>query len=148
MLILLKAFCFMWLWVNGTYYSRDKWNQTESVSCSVMSDSLWPHGLQPARLLCLWDSPGKNTGVFLSAGDLPDPRIEPGSPPLQADSLPSEPPGKPYSRWLRCNCTLTDIAYNTQSIYAVSHVVKKNYIIPFPSWRSKSPPLRNLTLFF
>ena len=26
--------------------------------------------------------------------DLPDPRIEPGSPSLQADALPSEPPGK------------------------------------------------------
>ena len=25
-----------------------------------MSDSLRPHGLQPSRLLCLWDSPGKN----------------------------------------------------------------------------------------
>ena len=24
---------------------------------------LWPHGLWPARLLCAWDSPGKNTGV-------------------------------------------------------------------------------------
>ena len=30
---------------------------------------------------------------FLSPGDLPDPGIEPGSPALQADSLPSEPPG-------------------------------------------------------
>ena len=29
----------------------------------VMSDALWPHGLQPARLLCPWDFPGKNTGV-------------------------------------------------------------------------------------
>ena len=28
-----------------------------------MSDSLWPHGLQPARLLCLWNSLDKNTGV-------------------------------------------------------------------------------------
>ena len=28
-----------------------------------MSDSLQPHGLQPTRLLCPWDSPGKNTGV-------------------------------------------------------------------------------------
>ena len=28
-----------------------------------MSDSLQPRGLQPARLLCPWDSPGKNTGV-------------------------------------------------------------------------------------
>ena len=34
-----------------------------SVSHSVMSDSLQPHGLQPDRLPCSWDSPGKNTGV-------------------------------------------------------------------------------------
>ena len=33
------------------------------VSCSVMSNSLWSHELQPARLLCPWDSPGKSTGV-------------------------------------------------------------------------------------
>ena len=32
-------------------------------SRSVMSDSLRPLGLQPARLLHPWDSPGKNTGV-------------------------------------------------------------------------------------
>ena len=31
---------------------------------------------------------------FLPPGDLPDPGIEPGSPALQADSLPSEPPGE------------------------------------------------------
>ena len=30
---------------------------------SVVSDSLRPHGPQPARLLCPWNSPGKNTGV-------------------------------------------------------------------------------------
>ena len=32
---------------------------------------------------------------FLSPGDLPDPGIKPRTPALQADSLPSEPPGKP-----------------------------------------------------
>ena len=32
---------------------------------------------------------------FPSLGDLPNPGIEPGSPALQADALPSEPPGKP-----------------------------------------------------
>ena len=32
---------------------------------------------------------------FPSPGDLPNPGIEPRSPTLQADSLPSEPPGKP-----------------------------------------------------
>ena len=33
------------------------------LSCSIVSDSLRPHALQPARVLCPWDSPGKNTGV-------------------------------------------------------------------------------------
>ena len=30
---------------------------------SAMSDSVRPHRRQPTRLLCPWDSPGKNTGV-------------------------------------------------------------------------------------
>ena len=33
------------------------------VSCSVVSDSLQPHRLLPARLLCPWNFSGKNTGV-------------------------------------------------------------------------------------
>ena len=43
-------------------------------SRSVLSDSLRPRGLQPTRLLCPWDSPGKNTGVgghFLLQGIFP-----------------------------------------------------------------------------
>ena len=35
---------------------------------------------------------------FPAPGDLPDPGIEPWSPVLQADALPSEPPGKPLMR--------------------------------------------------
>ena len=38
---------------------------TELPQCSVtsvVSDSPWPCGPWPARLLCPWDSPGKNTG--------------------------------------------------------------------------------------
>ena len=33
---------------------------------------------------------------FPSPGDLPDPGMEPRSPALQADALPSEAPGKPF----------------------------------------------------
>ena len=33
---------------------------------------------------------------FPFPGDLPNPGIEPRSPALQTDALPSEPPGKPY----------------------------------------------------
>ena len=61
---------------------------------SVVSDSLWPHALQPARLLCPWDSPGKNTGVrchTLLQGNLPNPGIKPtspASPAFHVNSLP------------------------------------------------------------
>ena len=44
--------------------------------CSDVSDSLWSHELWPSRLLCLWDFPGKNTGVgchFLLQGISPTP---------------------------------------------------------------------------
>ena len=63
-----------------------------SESCSVMSSSLRPHGLCSPR-----DSPGQNTGVryFPSPGDLLNPGIEPRSPRLQADPLPTKPQGKP-----------------------------------------------------
>ena len=102
-----------------------KWSQSEI--CSVVSDSLWPHGLYST-----WNSPGQNTGVGMfpfsrgssqprdwtqvsriaggfftswatreaeeywsawpipSPADLPDPGIEPESPALQVDSLPTE----------------------------------------------------------
>ena len=48
------------------------WTELNLEDCavlhhSVMSNSLRPHGLQPARLLCSWNSPGKNTGVGCQA---------------------------------------------------------------------------------
>ena len=42
-----------------------------------MSDSLQPHGLQPVRFLCPWNSQGKNT--CCPPGDLPNPGIKPMS---------------------------------------------------------------------
>ena len=43
-------------------YSAYKLNKQDD-SCSVVPHSLWPHGLQPIRLLHPWDFPGKSTGV-------------------------------------------------------------------------------------
>ena len=34
-----------------------------NLACSVVSNSLWPHGLWPTRLLCPWDFPSNSTGV-------------------------------------------------------------------------------------
>ena len=76
---------------------------------SVLSDSSQPHGLQPTRLLCPWDSPGKNTGVgchFLfqeeeiPPGHLPGPGIEPTSPVLAGGVFSTEPPEKPRVRMI------------------------------------------------
>ena len=52
-----------------------------SISRSVVSDSLRPHGLQPTRLLCPWDFPGKDIGVgchFLLQGIFPTQGSKPG----------------------------------------------------------------------
>ena len=55
----------------GASEDGDQEVATESVRRSVVSDSLRPRGLEPTRLLCPWNSPGKNTAVgchFLSRG--------------------------------------------------------------------------------
>ena len=46
-------------WVAIYFFNAWKWKW----SCSVMSNSSWPHGLQPTRLLPPWDFPGKGTEV-------------------------------------------------------------------------------------
>ena len=68
------------------------------LSLSIMSDSLQPHGLYPARVLCPWGLSRQESWSGLPCnptGDFPNPGIKPRSPTLQVDSLPSEPPGKP-----------------------------------------------------
>ena len=54
------------------------------MDCSPPGSSV--HGILQARIL--------EWVAIPSPGDLPDPGIEPWSPALQADSLPSELPGK------------------------------------------------------
>ena len=66
------------------------------VSVRAPTQSLQPHGLEPGRLLCPWNAPGKNPGAgrhFLLRGIL-DPRTEPASLHFlhwQADSPPLAP---------------------------------------------------------
>ena len=62
-------------------------HESESESHSVVSNTLWPHGLNSP-----WNSPDQNTGVesIPSPRDRPNLGIKPGSPALQADSLPAK----------------------------------------------------------
>ena len=74
------------------------------VSHAVVSDSaiLWTVACQ-ALLSMEFSRPEYWSGLpFLFPGDLPNPRMEPRSA-LQADSLPSEPPGSIKRHWAVAN---------------------------------------------
>ena len=68
--------------------------QFPHLKVKVFVNSLGPHGLSPARLLCPWDFPGNNTWMspFPSPGDLPDPGIPPTSPAMAGGFFTTEPP--------------------------------------------------------
>ena len=79
------------------------------LSCSVVPDSLWTHGLQPSRRLCPLDFTGKNTGmgchfllegIFLTQGS--NPRLLH----WQAGSLPLSHQGSPYLEMPENMCVL------------------------------------------
>ena len=75
-----------------------------SKNCSVLLDSLWSHGLDNS-----WSSPAQNTAVdsFIpSPENVPNPGIEPGSPALQVDYLPTELSGKPHTTNCRSQQTV------------------------------------------
>ena len=57
---------------------------------------------------------------FPSPEDLPNPGIEPGSPTLQADALPSEPPGKPTES--KARATFKDLGIDGKLIFGILKV--------------------------
>ena len=97
--------------------------------CSVVSSSLWPHGLYVASQAPL------STGIFqarilewlaMPPGDLQNPGIERRSPALQVDSLPSEPPGKPIHS-LYCKAI-------SPFLYKVIYSAQLNEIVILDVW--------------
>ena len=69
-----------------------------ACACQVMSKFLWPHRLQPSRLLCPWDFSGKNPGVGCHAflqEIFPTQGWNLHLLHQQVDSLPTEPLGSP-----------------------------------------------------
>ena len=91
------------------------WSCCVCVSCSVMSDSATPRTVtQEAPVSMEFSRQEYWCGLpFPSPGDLPNPGIKPQSPALQADSLPSEPPGKPILELLahyKYSSIVTDVS--------------------------------------
>ena len=76
----------------------------------------WPQGLYPARLLCPWDFPSKNTGVgchFPLQGIFPTQESNLHLLHWQVCSLPPEPPGKVSS-----NCPRSSQQTSSQGLLA------------------------------
>ena len=84
-----------------------------------------PWIVDPARLLCPWNSPGKNTGVSCYAllqGIFPTQGLNLL---LQADSLPAEPPGKPKNTGVRgvYVCVAFVVVESLRRVYLRPHVL-------------------------
>ena len=75
--------------------------------------------------------------------DLPDPGIEPGSPALQADSLPAELPGKPEREWNNASRSNVDGPRDYQTKRSKSEGERQNTIVVIQSlshvWLSVTP---------
>ena len=103
---------------------------------SAMSNSLPSHELQPTRLLCPWDSPGKNTGVGCHAllqGIFPGPGIEHTSPvslALAGGFFTTKPLGKPriVQIILKVFC-FTRMTYSWFSVQAKQALVKVFFVL-------------------
>ena len=67
--------------------------------------TLW---IAARQVLCPWEEYWSGL-PFPSPEDLSDPGIKPGSPTLQADSLTSEPPGKPISYTVQLQYTAPEL---------------------------------------
>ena len=93
LLYTVQRFFFSALYLDLGCFGRNNCHSVR-LCASVVSDSLWPHGPQPTRLLCPRDFPGKNTGrgchfllqeIFLTQGLNPH----------LLRFFTTEPPGKP-----------------------------------------------------
>ena len=120
-----------------TLYSTSK---KYVLSCTVVFDSLQPHGLQPAGLLCQWGFSRQEywSGLLcLPPGDLPIPGVEPRSHALQVDSLLSEPPGKSMlllSRFSRVRLCATPETAAYQAPPSLGFSRQEHWSgLPFPS---------------
>ena len=142
---------------------------------SVTSNFLWPYGLQPARLLCPWDSPGKNTGVvyhsllqgiFLTQGqnqgllhcrrilDYLSHQGKPGKSVGKSRFMLEKPDKHTLARWSTPASTVTSrimawitdtICWEGPFVSTVSSFLKTHHPGLFIRKTPDKPPLRNIT---
>ena len=100
-------------------------------SCSVMTDSLLPYGLCPARLLYAWDFPDRNTGVnchFLFQGIFLTQGLNLYLLHWQVDSFPLRHQGSPQNIALLgpSGIQTQDLLFTRQVLSQLSHRANHN----------------------
>ena len=82
-------------------------------------------------------------------GDLPNPGIEPGSPTLQADTLPSEPPGKSmyYYLYLYIECIYMHVYVNVlYTTYVCTYVWASQVVLVVKNLLANARDIRDMGL--
>ena len=120
--------------VTGTWWHM-RYEEWASESCSVMSDSLRPHGLYKP-----WNSPGQNTGEgshSLLQGLFPTQESNPGLSQRISDSLPAKPQGKPKNIGVGSLSLLQRIFLTQESNQGLLHCRQILYQLSYQgSWKS------------
>ena len=89
----------VFFWFAKSHSISDTDKKWKSESHSVASESLWPCGLQPGRLLWPQNSPGESTKVdchFLLQRIFPIQGLNPGLPPCKQNLYHLSPQGRPW----------------------------------------------------
>ena len=113
----------LWLYL---HFSYQDYCVIVCAGRSIVSDSLRSHGLS-------LEFSGQEywSGVpFPSLEDLPHPGVEPRSPALQADSLPSEPAGKPWDKQIPHSCILSELGLTSLLHAAMSYTSSVSFNYP------------------
>ena len=111
---------------------RDSPGQDTRMGCHTLLQGIFPtQGSNPGLLHCRWilyqlnhkGSPRILEWVaYPFSSSLPGPEIESGSPALQADSLPAEPPGKPDRNKVHSKCNALESSPDYPTLPAPHHL--------------------------
>ena len=130
---------------NASFHSNVKEGQSQrmskikvkSLSCVQLFATPWTITYQTPLSMGFSKQEYWSGFPFLSPGDLPDPGIKPRSPALQADALPSEPPGKPKN---------VQITVQLHSFHILARLCSKSFKLCFSSTWTENFQMHNLHL--
>ena len=99
-----------------------------SLSCVRLFATPWMVAYQVPRSLEFSRQEYWSGLLFPSPGDHPNPGIEPGSPALQTDALPSEPLGKPTALTIQ-TCKVMSLFFNMLSRFVIAFLPRSKHLL-------------------